>query len=279
MKLREHSNVSVGDRVRVERLQDGSCRIRELLPRDSALTRRGVARRREQVIAANVDQVAAVAAVASPEPDFVMLDRLLVLAELNDLAAFIVLNKWDLLDGSADDAACTDAGRLPPDFVPYRKAGYDVLPTSAARGIGLEELRSRLSDRTTVLAGQSGTGKSSLVNALMPGLQLRVGRVGERSGRGRHTTVAASLFPFAGGGYVADTPGLQVLALWEVDPADLAHAFPELRELAPGCRFTDCRHRQEPACAVREAVEAGELSERRHLSYLALLEEAEERRR
>lgn len=265
--------MAVGDRVRVERLEDGSCRIQELLSRDSALTRRGVARRREQVIAANVDQVAAVAAVASPDPDFVMLDRLLVLAELNGLGAFVVLNKWDLRDAEVDEPAGTE---LPGAFAPYGKAGYDVLPTSAKEGVGLEELRSRLSDRTTVLAGQSGTGKSSLVNALMPGLNLRVGEVGERSGRGRHTTVAASLIPFAGGGYVADTPGLQVLALWEIEPADLAHAFPELRERAEGCRFADCRHRQEPACAVREAVEDGELSERRYRSYMALLEEAEE---
>lgn len=267
----------------MERLGDGSCRIHELLPRASVLARRGVARRREQVIAANVDQVAAVAAVADPEPDLGMLDRLLVLAELNGLAARIILNKWDLWTGPAPaDGASERAGSggvaetpLPPTFAPYRAAGYEVLPTSASRGTGLDELRAWLHDRTTVLSGQSGTGKSSLVNALVPALEVRVGEVGARSGRGRHTTVAAALYPFPGGGYLADTPGLQYLALWEVDPATLTHAFPEFRSAAEACRFGNCRHRGEPACAVREAVEQGTVSERRYESYLRLLEEAE----
>lgn len=260
------SQVAVGDRVRVERLPDGSCRIREPLRRKSALSRLGVARRREQVIAANIDQVAAVVSVARPEPDFSLLDRLLVLAELNRLAAAVVVNKVDLLP---DDA------RLPSGFEPYLAAGYPLLRTSAKRGDGLEALRERLTDRVTVLTGASGTGKSSLLNALVPGLSLRIGEVGRRKGRGRHTTVSAALYPFPPGGYVADTPGLQYLALWEADPAALSDAFPEFREPAADCRFADCRHRAEPACSVRAAVEAGELSRRRYESYLALLEEAE----
>lgn len=258
--------VAVGDRVRVERLPDGACRIRELLPRKSALSRLGVARRREQVIAANVDQIVAVLSVARPDPDFSMLDRLLVLGELNRLAATVVANKVDLLRPGEG---------LPTGFEPYRAAGYRVLSTSAERSDGLAELRARLVDRVSVLTGPSGTGKSSLLNALDPGLSLRIGRVGTRKGRGRHTTVSAALYPFPPGGYVADTPGLQYLALWEADPADLSDAFPEFRELAPGCRFADCRHRAEPACAVCAAVEAGEVARSRYESYLALVAEAE----
>lgn len=274
--------VSVGDMVEVEQLEDGSCRIAELLPRQSALTRHGVARRREQVIVANVDQVAAIVSVTRPDPDFSMVDRLLALAELNEVAGLIVLNKADLLDDPPEnepvapqDAA--DAG-VPKDFRPYVGAGYEVLLTSAVHGVGLRQLSDRLTGRITVFSGPSGVGKSSLLNALMPGLNLRVGEVGERKGRGRHTTVAAALYPIRDGGYVADTPGLQYLALWEVDPADLTHAFPELAERAARCRFADCRHREEPDCEVRIAVEAGSVSERRYRHYLALLTEAEEGR-
>lgn len=261
------TNVAVGDRVRVERLADHSSRIREVLPRSSTLSRLGVARRREQVIAANVDQLAAVVAIARPEPDFSMLDRLLVLAELNRLAAIVLLNKADLLADGHDE--------LPSGFDPYVAAGYSILLTSAKTGRGLSELQDRLTDRATVLTGPSGAGKSSLVNALVPGLDLRIGAVGERKGRGRHTTVSASLHPFPAGGYLVDTPGLQYLALWEADPAQLSAAFPEIAEAAAGCRFADCRHVAEPDCAVRDAMPTGAVSHRRYESYLALLEEAE----
>jgi ribosome biogenesis GTPase len=273
VKQKDARFVSVGDRVRVETLPDQSCRIHKLLPRHSALTRHGVARRREQVIVANVDQVAVVVSATRPEPDFSMIDRLLALSELNELDGLLIVNKSDLWEPERSGPA-----RLPSDFNPYTDAGYDVLFTSAADGAGLEVLREWLSGRVTVLSGPSGVGKSSLLNALMPGLDLRVGEVGERKGRGRHTTVAASLYPFPGGGYVADTPGLQYLALWEVEPAELTHAFREFGPVAVDCRFADCRHRAEPGCAVRDAVQAEELSEQRYRHYMALLEEAEEGR-
>jgi len=273
VKQKDARFVSVGDLVRVQELDNGSCRIDELLPWHSALTRHGVARRREQVIVANVDQVAVVVSVTRPDPDFSMIDRLLALSELSELDGLLIVNKVDLWERDE-----SEADSPPSEFEPYVDAGYDVLLTSAETGSGLDRLRELLSGRVTVLSGPSGVGKSSLLNALMPGLDLRVGEVGEKKGRGRHTTVAASLYPFAGGGHVADTPGLQYLALWEVEPTELTHAFREFTPVAAGCRFADCRHRAEPGCAVRDAVQAGGLSTRRYQHYMALLQEAEEGR-
>jgi len=262
VKEKEEDRVAVGDRVEVEELEDGSCRVASVLERDSVLSRRSVARRREQVIAANVDQIAVVTAVAAPEPDLRLTDRLLVLAELNGLSAFVVANKVDLRD--ADDLRDV-----------YRAAGYETVATSAETGEGLDRLDECLSGRTTVLAGASGVGKSSLLNALVPGLELRTAEVGRK---GRHTTVSATMHPYGDRGYVVDTPGLQYLALWQVDPAELAWAFPEFRAHVAGCRFSDCRHLAEPGCGVKAAVETGEVPRRRHESYRSLLEAIEEER-
>jgi len=265
IKQKDDRIVSVGDLVEIEPLEsEDGARIARVLPRRSALTRHGVSRRREQVIVANVDQVAVICALASPEPDWLMIDRLLALADLNELERLLVVNKID-----------DEPEALPIPLGTYVRIGYDLLLTSATEGRGLPDIDERLRDRITVLTGQSGVGKSSLVNALIPGLDLRVGDVGERKGRGRHTTVASTLYPYPGGGYVADTPGLQYLALWEVDPVDLSLGFPEIAAARAGCRFNDCLHRSEPGCAVTAAVEADGISRRRYESYLGLLEETE----
>ncbi|MFO7588340.1 MAG: ribosome small subunit-dependent GTPase A [Gemmatimonadota bacterium] len=261
-------SIAIGDLVEVERLEDGSCRIEAVLPRHGRLARRSFAKRREQVLAANVDLVAAVVSVARPEPDLFLLDRLLAVAELNDLAALVVCNKADLL--------APGAGPLPEPLRPYADAGYEVLAVSAKTGAGIDRLAERLAGRITVLAGQSGAGKSSLVNALVPGTGLRVGDVGTRSGRGRHTTTAGRLIPLGDETYLADTPGVQNFEPAALDPAELSAAFREFRPHLAGCRFADCRHREEPRCAVRAAVEGGTISARRHESYLALLEAAEQ---
>lgn len=260
----EEGRVAVGDRVRVERLPAGGGRVAERLPRRSALARRGPGGRELKVIAANVDQVAAVLAAARPDPDLTVLDRLLVLGELNSLACLVVVNKLDLVPG----------GRLPALFDPYRKVGYTVLGTSIRTGAGVEELGRRLAGRVSAFTGPSGVGKSSLANRLIPQAGLRVGEVGARGGRGRHTTANPALIPLPGGGYLADTPGFQYVGVGEVPAAELAGAFPELRPLAGRCRFTDCRHWQEPECAVQAAVETGEVSPRRYESYRTLLEES-----
>jgi ribosome biogenesis GTPase len=258
-------SIAVGDRVEVEQLKDGSCRIDAVLPRHSVLSRRSFAKRREQVLAANVDKVAAVVSVTRPDPDPFLLDRLLAVAELNDLSSFIICNKSDLSDSES----------LPDLLQPYVDAGYEVLQVSAKSGTGMDALRERLEGRITVLAGSSGVGKSSLVNTLVPGLDLRVGDVGERSGRGKHTTTAGLLIPLGGDSFLADTPGVQNFEPAALEPGELPAVFREFRPFLDRCRFADCRHRDEPGCAVREAVADHHVSARRHESYLTLLETAE----
>jgi len=257
--------VAIGDEVAVERLEDGSSRIVEILPRRTRLARHSLAKRREQVLAANVDQVAVVLSVDRPAPDTRLLDRLLAVAELHGLPALVVLNKMDLAPGH----------EIPREVRYYAEIGYPVHPTCAKSGAGLDRLWTELTDRTTVFTGPSGVGKSSIVNAMMPGVDLRVGEVGERSGRGRHTTSAGLLIPLPCGGYLADTPGIQHVEPAGADPAELARAFTEFRPLVGRCRFADCRHMEEPGCAVREAVQDGRIEERRHASYVSLFEAAD----
>lgn len=255
--------VAVGDAVEVERLADGGCVIGGVLPRESRLSRRVSGGRREQIIAANVDQLAAVFSVKRPDPVFTLLDRFLVLAEANEIGAFVILNKADL----AEDEEAREL------FSDYEGAGYPVLYVSAKRRIGLAELRTRLANRITLLVGPSGAGKSSLLNELQPGLGLRVGEISRTLERGTHTTVAASLHPLEGGGYVVDTPGLGKLEFLQMGARELAWCFPEFRPHLERCRFPDCTHSHEPDCAVVAAKESGVVPERRYGSYVRILEE------
>lgn len=266
LKRTDSRIVSVGDLVEMEHVGD-EMRIVRLRARSGALSRHGISKRREQVIVANVDQVAVVVSVTAPDPDFLMVDRLLALAALSDIDAFLVVNKTDLAEPSAGDG-----------LDQYSALGVETLRTSVESRAGLVALSGRLAGRITVLSGQSGVGKSSLLNALVPELDLRVGEVSERRGRGRHTTVASALYRYPAGGYVADTPGLQYLALWGLDPAELSGGFVEIAAMSDACRFADCRHRVEPDCAVRAAVEDGTIRRRRLESYLRLLDEAEKGR-
>jgi ribosome biogenesis GTPase len=259
--------VAVGDEVEVDRLEDGSCVISELLPRSARLSRRSADGRREQIIAANVDRLAAVFSVARPAPLFELLDRFLVVAASSDIAAFIVVNKIDL----------AGVKEIRQRLALYEEIGYPVLYTSAKARRGLEELGDRLADHITLFVGPSGAGKSSLLNALQPGLGLRVGAISEAIERGRHTTVTACLHRLDTGGYVVDTPGLGKVQLWEVGTHELAWCFPEFRRYLGRCRFQDCSHTHEPGCSVIGALEAGELSGRRYESYVKFLGESSER--
>jgi ribosome biogenesis GTPase len=254
--------VVVGDRVRVAEQEDGGWTIEAVADRGSELARRapGGGRKRAKVLVANVDQIVAVFAVTHPSPRLRMLDRFLVLADASGVDALIVANKVDLA-GTEETGA----------FEPYEAIGYPVILTSVVDGTGITELRAALCDRISALAGPSGAGKSSLLNALQPGLSLRTGTVSETVRKGRHTTVSSRLIPLECGGYVADTPGLRELGLWDVDPEELDLHFPELLPHLDRCRFgRSCTHTHEPACAVREAVGRGDVSAARYASYVAL---------
>ncbi len=261
--------VVVGDQVDLEPLDDGGYVIANVLPRSSRLSRRSAGGRREQLIAANVDQLGAVFSVARPEPTFSLLDRFLILAEANDISAFVVCNKVDL-------SGPFKAREL---FGVYQEIGYDVLYTSAKQGEGIEDLREHLAGHVTLFVGSSGVGKSSLLNTLQPGLGLRVGELSKALERGRHTTVGAALHPLDVGGYVVDTPGLGNMRLWEMAERDLAHHFRDFEPYLGHCKFDDCSHVHEPDCRILEAVDNGEISARRYESYRKILSESSEESR
>ncbi|HYV96606.1 MAG TPA: ribosome small subunit-dependent GTPase A [Gemmatimonadaceae bacterium] len=263
-RLKQEGGVklAVGDDVDIEcDAATSAWTITSVHERRSRLARRAPGDRpMERVVIANVDQVIVVFAFVKPEPHARMIDRFLVIAEANGIAARLIMNKSELVD-DATARAFTD---------PYERAGYPVHFTSVKATRGLDGLREALHDRTSALAGPSGVGKTSLLNTVFPGADLRVGEISESVNKGRHTTVGARLLPLPGGGFVADTPGLREVGLWGIASAQVASCFPEFRPFLDHCRFGDCAHDAEPGCAVREAISRGEVTAARHSSYLAL---------
>ena len=262
--------LAVGDHVVIEREERGDeWAIVEILPRRSRLARRSPGGALgERVVVANLDQVVVVFAAANPEPHVGMIDRFLVIAEGNGLQARLVVNKAELVGEH----------EVRRRFGLYERVGYPLHVTSTKQPLGLDELRVALAGQTSALSGPSGVGKSSLVNALYPGLNLRVGAISESVNKGRHTTVGALLTPLPDGGFVADTPGLREVGLWNLPPGELPDCFPEFRPFLDECRFADCSHRTEPGCAVRAAVGStpdAAISVERFESYCKLREELE----
>ncbi|MDO8500944.1 MAG: ribosome small subunit-dependent GTPase A [Gemmatimonadaceae bacterium] len=263
--------LTVGDSVTLEPAShEDTWAIAEILPRKSQLARRMPGGGHgERVVAANVDQVMIVFAAAKPEPHLRMLDRFLVIAEGNALDARIVINKIDLVDEAETRVRFRD----------YARAGYPLHYTSVKQQIGLGELHDALAGRTSVLSGPSGVGKSSLLNGMYPGLNLRVGEISESVNKGRHTTVGAIIHPLPDAGFVVDTPGLREVGMWGMPSEHLDTCFPEFRPMLDRCRFGDCTHLIEPDCAVRTAVASGEISAARYDSYVKLRTELEDTER
>ena len=266
LKQDDDDRLVAGDVVEVALHGDGPATVERVHTRRSVLARRkasgGRSVRRAQLIAANVDQVVVVTSTRDPDPNPRMLDRFLVIAEANGLPAAVVVNKVEL-DRDVVDALSRR----------FAAAGYQVLATSGKLPEGLPALRDLLRGRATVFTGASGVGKSSLLNALEPGLKLRIGAISEKWRTGKHTTRAAELVPLAVGGYVVDTPGMREVGAWGIAPDELGACFPEFRPLLDQCRFDNCRHKAEPGCAVRAAVDAGRVDPDRLLSYERILEE------
>ncbi len=260
---RDTPRVVVGDRVNLEADPGGELHgIVSVEPRTSLLERRVPEGRGARPIAANIDQVFVVTATVDPAPIPQLIDRLLVVAEANGIAAAVVANKVDLDPGAALVGRC-------------RRAGYPVHPTSVRTGEGMDALREALAGRISVVTGPSGAGKSSLLNAVQPGLQLRTAEISAKVRRGKNTTVSAVMLPLAAGGFLVDTPGFSEVGLWGVNPAELDDCFPEFRPGLDQCRYADCRHRTEPGCRVRAMLAGGEIDESRYQSYRTLLEELE----
>ncbi|WP_281887780.1 ribosome small subunit-dependent GTPase A [Paenibacillus sp. YYML68] len=266
----------VGDRVVYELTDNGEGTVTEVLPRSSELVRPPIA---------NVDQTVLVFSISEPAMNVPLLDKFLVHTESAGLDTIICLTKRDLLPGSGSDSEHGDKGAtggesdLEDVIRLYQSIGYPVIVTSAHEGIGVQEIVERLAGRISVFAGQSGVGKSSLLNAMIPGLRLETNAISMKLGRGKHTTRHVELLRLPGGGIVADTPGFSQLDFLQVDADSLGSCFREFAPLAAECRFRGCLHLHEPDCKVQEAKEDGRIAASRYSSYIQFLEEIREQKR
>lgn len=265
--------VAVGDRVSLEMEpgEDNTGIIKEIHPRTNYVVRQSPRKKHElHLLASNVDQAVVIITISNPKLKQGFIDRFLLMTEPYDIPTIIVANKSDVYS-DGDLAVFNYLKEI------YESIGYKMLLTSAATGQGVEELQAVMKDKVNLIGGQSGVGKSSLVNRMQPDLKLRTGVLSDYTGKGQHTTTFAEMFDLIGGGKIIDTPGIKTLGFNHFDKMDVAHNFREFFAITENCRFGgSCLHRDEPGCAVKAAIEAETISELRYMNYMALLDEVED---
>jgi len=265
LDIKTTNPVAVGDRVTVEPEPDQETGIiTELEPRKNYIIRKSVnLSKQAQIIAANLDQAFLIVTLASPRTSLGFIDRFLVTAEAYDIPAKLIFNKLDLFSAEGLEI-------LSQYQSIYEQAGYPCYSVSALKSTNLDQLRELLKDKVTLVSGHSGVGKSTLINALLPGYELKTGDISDWSDKGKHTTTFAEMFKLPFGGYLIDTPGIRELGVFDIEKQELGRLFPEIRKLMDDCRFNNCRHINEPGCAVLEALEEGKLEPSRYDSYLSI---------
>ncbi len=266
--IRTTNPVAVGDKVTITVNPDGNAYITAIKPRENYIIRRASNLSKEShIIAANVDRAFLVVTLSHPVTSTTFIDRFLATAEAYRIPVTIVINKTDLLTEPDEREYCEAVAYL------YRSIGYDVIEISAKEGTGIDELRSRLAGKVSLLSGNSGVGKSTIINDLMPELDLRTAAISDIHDTGMHTTTFSEMFPLPEGGWVIDTPGIKGFGTIDFDRHEIAHFFPEIFETSRGCRYGDCTHTHEPGCAVLEALADHRIAESRYNSYLSILED------
>ncbi|WP_290380999.1 ribosome small subunit-dependent GTPase A [uncultured Muribaculum sp.] len=266
--IRTTNPVAVGDRVTISVNPDGNAFIPAIQPRKNYIIRRASNLSKEShIIAANLDCAFLVVTLAHPVTSTTFIDRFLATAEAYRVPAVLLINKVDLLTDDDDKEYCEAVASL------YRTIGYDVLEISALTGEGMTELRERLKDKISLFSGNSGVGKSTIINALLPDLELRTGSISDMHDTGMHTTTFSEMFPLPEGGWIIDTPGIKGFGTIDFDKHEIAHFFPEIFKISAECKYGDCTHTHEPGCAVLKALDDHYISQSRYASYLSILDD------
>ena len=265
--IRSTSPVVIGDRVEIEENNEGTALITDINERRNYMIRRASnLSKQSHILAANIDLTALVITINYPRTTTVFIDRFLATAEAYRIAALLIFNKIDIYD--SDDTEYLDAL-----FRLYTTIGFSCMKLSAVNGEGIEDLHHALSGKITLLSGHSGVGKSTIINKLLPDVNLRTGSISDYHKKGMHTTTFSEMIPLPGGGYIIDTPGIKGFGTLEMEGAEVAHYFPEIFKVSVDCRFNNCTHTNEPGCAVIKALDEQYISESRYKSYLNILED------